>query len=188
VSGLRISSRERRTIALAAAVSVAALVLAWGILPFARRWQEREHVIAVQLQQLAQMRGLLNSQSRLNELVFARTSSLDAAGRQRLLSARTPALAASALQSTLQRFADESQVTVSRLDVAGAPDTTGTVPMIPATLSATGDIYGVTDLLARIQHGTLLLEITELQVRPNPALYGELLQMTVTLRGAYLGG
>jgi hypothetical protein len=42
-------------------------------------------------------------------------------------------------------------------------------------------------MLALIQHGPQLLEIVDLTVRPNPALRGELLQMTVTLRGAYLG-
>ena len=56
------------------------------------------------------------------------------------------------------------------------------------TVAAVGDIYGITDLLSRIQNGPLLLEITELVVRPNPALKGDLLQVTVTLRGAYLGG
>jgi hypothetical protein len=51
-----------------------------------------------------------------------------------------------------------------------------------------GDIYGLTDMLALIQHGPLLLEVTELSVRPNSALRGELLQVTVALRGAWVGG
>jgi hypothetical protein len=59
--------------------------------------------------------------------------------------------------------------------------------MIPATFSAIGDIYGVTEMLSLIQHGPQLLEISELTVRPNPALRGELLQLTVTLRAAHIG-
>jgi hypothetical protein len=41
-------------------------------------------------------------------------------------------------------------------------------------------------MLALIHHGSLMLEVVELSVRPNPALRGDLLQMNATLRGAYL--
>ena len=184
---LALSARERRTIALGVTVFLTALAAVYGVLPFARRWQDREGVIEAQSQRLTRLRGLITGEAQLRQVVRARTASL-AAGQQRLLSGRTPALAASSLQALLQSYADQSQVTVSRLDVAGAPETKeGALPMIPATVSAIGDIYGISELLALIQHGPQVLEIAELSVRPNPALRGELLQMTVTLRGAYLG-
>lgn len=190
VFGRAISARERRTIIIAAAVSSVALILAYAVLPFARHWQAREEVIATELQRIARLRGLVANEARLRELVLERAAFLES-GQQRLLAGRTPALAASALQSLLQDFADQSQMTVSQLDVAGAPEAMNgadaALPMIPATVSAIGDIYGVTDMLSLIQHGSLLLEIAELSVRPNPALRGDLLQMTVTLRGAYVG-
>jgi hypothetical protein len=168
-------------------VSLIGLTLAYGILPFARRWHAREQLIAVELERLARTRGLLASEPALHRTVRAAAAALES-GPQRLLAGRTPALAASTLQSVLQEFADRSRVIVSRLDVAGAPDTAGTaLPMIPATVSAIGDVYGITDLLTMIQHGALALEITGLSLRPNQALRGNLLQMTVTLRGAYLG-
>jgi hypothetical protein len=182
------SARERRTVFLALALSVAALIGVFGVWPFAQRWSAREQLIAAESDRLARLRGLITHQARLADAVRARAGSHDPA-QQRLLAGRTPALAASMLQSTLQDFANQSRVTVSRLDVAGAPETADrALPMIPATVSAVGDIYGITELLSRIQNGPLLLEITELTVRPNPALKGELLQMTVALRGAYLGG
>jgi hypothetical protein len=91
-------------------------------------------MIATELDRLARLRGLVANEAKLRELVVTRTASLEA-GQQRLLSARTPALAASSLQSLLRGFADQSQVTVSQLDVAGAPETTDeTLPMIPATV------------------------------------------------------
>lgn len=190
VFGRAISARERRTIIIAAAVSSVALILAYAVLPFARHWEAREEVIATELQRIARLRGLVANEARLRELVLERAAFLES-GQQRLLAGRTPALAASALQSLLQDFADQSQMTVSQLDVAGAPEAMNgadaALPMIPATVSAIGDIYGVTDMLSLIQHGSLLLEIAELSVRPNPALRGDLLQMTVTLRGAYVG-
>ncbi len=190
VFGRAISARERRTIIIAAAVSSVALILAYAVLPFARHWEAREEVIATELQRIARLRGLVANEARLRELVLERAAFLES-GQQRLLAGRTPALAASALQSLLRDFADQSQMTVSQLDVAGAPEAMNgadaALPMIPATVSAIGDIYGVTDMLSLIQHGSLLLEIAELSVRPNPALRGDLLQMTVTLRGAYVG-
>jgi len=174
-----------RTIVLASAIAAVVLIAVLVVLPFARRWGAREAAIATESERLARLRGLIANQSQLENTLRTRAQSSGPA--QQLLSGRTSALAASQLQSTLQDFADQSRVTVSRLDVAGAPVTRETgVPMIPATLSALGDIYGITDLLSRIQNGPLLLEITELTVRPNPALRGELLQMTVALRGPHL--
>ncbi len=183
-----ISALERRTIRLGLSVSLIALTIAYGAVPFLTRWQAREEVIASEVEHLARLRGLVANEAQLSDLVRSRAAAVES-GQQRLLTGRTPALAASTLQSLIQRFADESRVTVSRLDVAGAPDAReGAFPMIPATVSAVGDIYGITDMLSLLQHGSLLLEIDELTVRPNPALRGGLLQMMVTLRGPYLGG
>ncbi|MGH7553162.1 MAG: type II secretion system protein GspM, partial [Longimicrobiales bacterium] len=180
------SARERRTIRLGLVVSLLALTLAFGVLPFARHLRAREDMISMETDRLARLRGLVANETKLRELVEMRSASLET-GRQRLLSARTPALAASSLQSLLQGFADQSQITVSQLDVAGAPETADeALPMIPANVSAVGDIYGITDMLALIHHGSVVLEVVELTVRPNPALRGDLLQMNATLRGAYL--
>ena len=182
-----ISARERRTVAVGIVVTVVSLIVAYGAVPFVRRWRAREEVIASQTDRLARLRGLVASEDALRAAVGDRRAALDA-GPQRLLSGRTPALAAAALQSALQGYADDSQLMVSRLDVAGAPIAGGTLPRLPATLSAVGDVYGVVDLLDRVRHGPLALEITELTVRPNPALRGDLIQITVALQGAYVGG
>ncbi len=182
----RVSARERRTLALGFAVSVAALALAYGVVPFARRWHAREDVIAAETDRLGRLRGLVASEDRLRSAVDEGARSL-ASGRQRLLAGRTAALAASTLQAAIQQYADQSQVTVSRLDVAGAPDTGADLPMIPATVAAIGDIHGIVELLGLLQNGPLSLEISELTVRPNPALRGQPLQMTLVLRGAYIG-
>jgi hypothetical protein len=181
-----ISARERRTIVLGVVLTASTLALTYAVIPFARRWHAREQVIATETERLARLRGLVSNEARLQELALARSAALES-GQQRLLAGRTPALAASAMQSLLQDFADQSQVSVSRLDVAGEPEVTpGTLPMIPATIAAVGDIHGITSLLSLMQHGALLLDIAELTVRPNPALRGELLQLTVKLHGAYI--
>jgi len=185
VSGPALSARERRTIALGAAAVLLALTVVLAVLPFLRHWRAREGVIGAELSRVARLRGLVAAESRLRDAAAARFGALESSP-QRLLAGRTPALAASALQSLLQDFADQSQITVSRLDVAGAPDSTGELPAIPATVSAIGDIYGITDMLSRLHHGPRLLETLELTIRPNPALRGELLQMTVRLRAPFV--
>jgi hypothetical protein len=186
VSGPAISARERRTILLGAAVSLLALTLVFAVLPFVRHWRARESVLAAELSRVARLRAIVAAESKLHDAVAARETALESSP-QRLIAGRTPALAASALQSLLQDFADQSQITVSRLDVAGAPDSAANaLPAIPATVSAIGDIYGITDMLSRLHHGPRLLETVELTIRPNPALRGELLQMTVRLRAPYV--
>jgi hypothetical protein len=165
-------------------VSLLALVIAYGVLPYVRRLQTREQLIAAELDRLARVRGLINGETALRTAIEEHGGALNA-GAQRLLSGRTPALVASSLQTLLQEYANQSLVTVSRLDVRESVLSNG-VQMMPATVSAIGDIYGISQLLYLIQHGSRVLEIAELSVRPNPALKGELLQITVTLRGAYV--
>jgi hypothetical protein len=116
---------------------------------------------------------------------IARVGSVE---RPRTLSARSPALAASALQTLVQGYADEAGVTVRELNVAGATDSPATSESIPATVSAIGDIYGLSGFLSRLQNGTTLIDIREISISPNPALRGELLQFSVVLRAPYGGG
>ena len=73
--------------------------------------------------------------------------------------------------------------------MAGAPDSTasGGTEAIPATVSAIGDIWGVSNFVSRLQHGTTLIDIREIGVSPNPALRGDLLQLSLVLRAPYAG-
>jgi hypothetical protein len=187
VFGRRLRARERRALLIGGVVSVVALAIVYGVLPFARRWQLREDEIATETERVERLRGLVAHEDRLRDVVAERTRAL-AAEPQRLLAGRTPALAAASLQSRIQEYADQSRVTVSRLDVVGAPNSTPEgLPAIPATVSAVGDIYGMIELIVLLQRGPVRLELTEVSVRPNPALRGDLLQMTLTLSAPYVG-
>lgn len=166
------------------AISAISLFVAFAVLPFVRHWSAREQLIAGQSDRLERTRQLIRNEPLMRRKLEAQRLSADATS-QRLLSARTPALAASALQSVLQSFADQSQMTVSQLDVTGPPDSTSSFIAIPAVISAIGEIESVTHMLSLIQHGPLLLHLHEMTIRPNPALKGDLLQMTVTLRAPY---
>jgi hypothetical protein len=183
-----IEPRERRTIAIAASVLAAALIVVYGILPFARRWSAREELIAIRASQIARLEWLAKHESQLQSAAALRIANVGSVERPRTLSARSTALAASALQTLVQGYADEAGVTVRELNVAGAPDSVSTSQAIPATVSAVSDIFGLSSFLSRVQNGTTLIDIREITISPNPALRGELLQFSVVLRAPYAGG
>ena len=181
--------RERRTIGIAGAVLAAATLFAYGVLPVARRWSAREDLIGTRAAQVARLRWLTEHESALRRRASDRIARTASAEIPRLLSGRSPALAASALQTLVQGYADDAGITVRELNVAGALDTTAAgAESIPATVSAIGDIWGVSDFVSRLQHGPTLIDIREIGVSPNPALRGELLQLSLVLRAPYGGG
>jgi hypothetical protein len=181
--------RDRRAL-LWGAVAVACVLLLYAAIPFVRQWSDRESLIAARQGELARLRGVKDAEAMLRNAVDARTTRA-ADFPQRPVTAGTAALAAGVLQGVLQRYADESQLSVSELNVAGEPDSTA-VPLaaLPATLIALGDVYGVADLLSRVQHGSTLLEVRELTVQVNPARKstggGELLQVTLVVRAPFV--
>ncbi len=184
---LHLSRRERRTVFAGAAISVAALLLVYGALPLARRWSDREDRIAASADRLARLRFLVVHENDLRQAVARREGMTGTSGR--ILVARTPALAASALQSVIRDYAARSAVTVNRLDVAGAPDTASSaLPMLPASITAVGDIYGISQFLTLLQRGSPVMEIRDLTLVSNSALREGLLQLSLTLRAPSAGG
>lgn len=186
VSVLAPDARERRTIALGAAVLAAAWMLSMVVLPMSARWRDREAMIDALRRERDQLAALGAHADSLQGEATARGAVVDALP-VRLVRGRTTALAASALQQVLQEYASASRVSVTRLDVASAADSTADgAPAIPATISAVSDVYGLADFLSRVEHGSRLLEVRELSVSANSALRGELLQMSLVVRAPYV--
>lgn len=184
-----LSARDRRTLMLGA-VAVACVLVLYTLIPFVRQWSDREQLITARRGELSRLRGVKSAESMLRNAVNARLARAEEYS-QRPVSAATAPLAAGVLQGVLQRYSDDSQLSVSELNVAGEPDSTA-VPLaaLPATLIALGDVYGVADLLSRVQHGSTLLEVRELTVQVNPARRadggGELLQVTLVVRAPFV--
>lgn len=160
----RLSRRERLFVIGGVTISAAMAIVVLGAIPFARRWGEREASIAAKAEQSARLRTLLDAE---DELRAALAKLRDARTRKgvRLFTGTTPTLAASGLQTLLKRYADESHATLERVDLGGEAKAAqdGLTP-IPAQLIAQGDIYGLVDLLSRLQHGQRLTVIDELRV------------------------
>jgi hypothetical protein len=172
------------------AVAVACVLITAWLIPVARGWADSEARITAMRHQLAELHGIQRATPTLQAAVAAREARA-ADFPQRPVSASTAALEAGVLQGVLQRYADESQLSVSELNVSGEPDSTS-VPLaaLPATLIALGDVYAVADLLSRVQHGSTLLDVRELTVQVNPARRaaggGELLQLTLVVRAPFV--
>jgi type II secretory pathway component PulM len=184
----RLNSRERRVVAGGALVAGLALLATWVVLPLAGRWEAREDAIAAREGQVAQVQGLVEGESAIRRYLAERQQER-ATLRNQLLTGTTPALAAASLQALLQRYANASRVTLERVDLVAEPasgEARGLVP-VPVELSATGDVYGLADLLGRLQYSYKLLVIDELQVSAGATdnRGSPLLTWSVRLHGAY---
>lgn len=162
------------------AIVVVALLTRFALIPFVGRWNAREEAIASTADRIERLRALINDDARLRSML---RSSESTNGTRRLVSGRTTALAGSALQAAIQSAADRSRVAVNRLDLAGPPDSAASaLPSIPVTISAVGDIYGLSDFLTVLRNGTPVVQVRQLTVVSNSSLRGGLLQMSLQLR------
>src|SRR5438309_3204838 len=160
----RLNPRERRVVLGGALVSATALVIVLLGLPLAHHWAVREAAYTVNREQWLRLAALAASTDRLRRAVDERKLA-HATDEARLVTGATPALAASALQGLLQRYADESSVQLNRVDVASQPrpDQPGLLA-IPVQLQCQGDVYGLVDFLSRLAGGEKLLSLDELSL------------------------
>lgn len=178
-------ARERRTIAIGAAIVAVAVLGVFVGHPLARRWGERESAIAAARERVARLEGLAAQEAQL--VAAVRAGNAGDLGSVRLLRGRTPALVASTLQSLLQDLARTSRVSITRLDVGSPVDSTASPERgVLATISATTDIYGVADFLSRLHAGPALLRVESLSITANPVLRGNLQQVALDVRAPYV--
>ena len=120
-------------------------------------------------EQWLRLTALVASTDRLRQAVDERKRA-HAAGEARLVTGATPALAASALQELLQRYAEESSVQLNRVDVASQPRAGQPgLLTIPVQLQCLGDIYGLVDFLSRLEHSEKVLAVDELSLNAGLA-------------------
>jgi hypothetical protein len=182
----RLARRERLVVGAGAGVSAAALLAVLVVLPLGRSWLDREDRIAMRAGQLARLEGLISQGEDLRRRQ-AQLEQARAAAGGRLLEGETAPVAASVLQMLLDRYANESHMTLDRVDAVSGSESKDAVVEIPVRIALTGDIYGLVDLLFYIHNGEKLLVVDELQVqqaRVGPA-GEELLAATVSLHGFY---
>jgi type II secretory pathway component PulM len=160
----RLSRREQRVVLAGAAVSAAALLVVFALLPITGRWSEHETRYAASRDQLIRLQSLVASQGQLRRALEEQQRLLGVSVRL-LATGSTPTLAASNLQALIQRYAEESVVQLDRIFVAGEakPDSQGLMA-VPVQVQGQSDIYGLVDFLFRLQHGEKLLVIDDMSV------------------------
>lgn len=153
-------------------------IIVVALVPKVREWRAREARIAAAQAQLQELSNVVQNQAALDSLIQRSESEL-ALRPQRVLRSRSRALAASALQSLVQEMAEASNVTVTRLDVANTVNSGD----LPITLSATGDIFGLAELLRQIRAARYAVVVDKLQAQNNSALRGapDVLQIALSL-------
>ncbi len=176
-------------IAGGALVSALALIIVYAVLPFARHWSAREATIAAKAEQVARLQALVDNAAALSEATRALEAARESSAR-RLLAGSTPALGASNLQTLLRSYAEQSRVSLERVNVAREfePDTVG-IMQVPAELVLRGDLYGLVDFLFYLQNGEKLIVIDALSVnaaRRRGQTGAAMLSWTIALHGFYV--
>ena len=146
--------------------------------PFVARWRERDaRLDAARAQVQAQANAMFSQ--KLYDSASVQIEAMLAQRPARVLRARSQALAASALQSLVLELAEQSNVSVTRLNALEA-DSSGRIPF---EVSANSDIYGLAGLLERMRTARYVLNVRKLQVQNNSALRGapDVLQISMTL-------
>jgi len=186
----RLEPRERLVVAGGAIACAVLLLAVYVIVPFAKRWSDREAAITAKAEQLARLQSLVDSEAALQQVVDELEQSRSRRGR-RLLVGTTPALAASTLQTLVRSYADQSRVTLQRVNLSGQdePEESGLTP-VGLQVTVLGDLYGLVDFLYFLQNGEKLLVIDELQVTANPrrGVAQQLMSWTLRLHGYYVEG
>jgi len=160
----RLNPRERWVVLGGALVSATALLVVLVGLPLTHDWTVREVAYTASREQWLRLTALVANTDRLRRALDERKRA-HAADDARLVTGATPALAASALQGLLQRYADESSVQLNRVDVATQPRARQPgLLAIPVQLQCQGDIYGLVDFLSRLEHGEKLLAVDEVSL------------------------
>ena len=184
----RLEPRERRVVAGGAIACAVLLLAVYAIVPFARRWSDREASIGAKAEQLARLQSLVDGEEALQSVVAELEQGRSRRGR-RLLVGTTPALAASTLQTLVRSYADQSRVTLQRVNLSGQdePEESGLTP-VGLQVTVLGDLYGLVDFLYFLQNGEKLLVIDELQVTANPrrGVAQQLMSWTLRLHGYYV--
>ncbi len=180
----RLQPSEQRTIRFGLVVSAASLLIAFGIVPVLTHARARETLIDARREEIGRLRGLIAQEPQLRAAVGAGETQAAASSR-RVLSARSAALAASVLQTSLQQAASNAALSVSSLDVTGEADST-VADALPASMTAIGDLRGVSAFLATVRNGPFVVDISEVRLRTNPALFGQPLQLSLVLHAPWV--
>lgn len=163
----RLGPRDRRALALGAAVLVPVLLWTGVVRPYARLLDETRSRVAVERSLLARERGLLAVADQLPGLLAESTARL-AEESAALLGAANAVAAEGALMDHVQRTATRSRVLVqdARGVEIGAEEAIGPIAPVRLGVRVESDLAGLAAFLNRLESGPGLVRIVETQLEP----------------------
>ncbi len=180
-------SRRERTI-IGAGLAVAAVVGLWAIViePILAANRSAAEMVPAREQVLLKRRDLITRKAAITaelEAANARVATLSA----RLLTAATPAVAASELQKIVKDLAAQAKTEVRSERILPTAER-GDLVEIPVEIAVSGEIRQLVDLLARLESAPKLLTLQDLRVRVVNVSQPKELLATLTLSGFILPG
>jgi hypothetical protein len=166
---LALSPRDRRT--LVAGVLAVAIIAAGGrVVPKWRAWDEHARTSAAELTgEVASLESQLKRLPALRDSARLRAARAVVA-RARLLEAPTVGAAGADLSTHVADLADELGIRVSAVQIR--PDTLfrAGYARVAVSLTATGDVAHLADLLTALEANDLLMAVRELTITPADVL------------------
>lgn len=169
MSGLSLSTRDRRALA-AGGIAIAAVALLGRGLPALMGWERIEIARATEgRSRLADARLAIGRAPRVADSARAHGARLVALAPV-LLGGDSPATASATLAGILSGAAARANVRVGALQLNADTTSRGTFVRIGVRGEVTGDIAGVTAMLAALERGPTLLAVRELSItQPEPS-------------------
>jgi len=166
---LRLSARDRRSLA----VGACGILLAFGIprlIPAYLSWQREARAEDVEVRTaLARARTLIAHAPETHDSAVARGRRVIALAPS-ILSGDTPGAAGAVLAGLLSGAAAQSGVRLVSLQMRGDSISPDTFTRIGVQFDATGDIRGITHLLALLEQGPALIRVCTLSItQPEPS-------------------
>ncbi len=166
---LLLSPRDRRTL-IDGVLGMALIIGGSRVIPLWREWDQQTRTSAAELTtEVASLRAQLRLLPALRDSAKTHAARADSV-RERLIDAPTVGAAGAALATHVTDIADDIGVRVSAIQIR--PDTLfrSGYARVAVTLTATGDVTQLSDLLQSIEISDARLAIRELTVTPADVL------------------
>lgn len=186
-----ISERDRKTL-IGGLLAMAAMLGGSRGVPAWREWDEQSRASAEESSaELASLQIQLGQIPALRDSARARTSRA-AIGRERLIEAMTVPVAGASLATRVTDMADDLGIKVNAVQIRPDSVFRAGYARVAVTLSATGDVTHLTDLLESIEASDALLALREVTIASAdvlaPDVKPELLRFQLLIEGLAVKG
>jgi hypothetical protein len=185
-----ISGKERRTILIAAAVVVPALLYVWGVKPYVAALSDTRDQLSVERDALARERAAVAAAHRDPQLRRVADSAM-AAVTPRLFTGRDDVMASAELAAYLGDVAHRSHLWLQDASTRPAVTTPGGLRTLKVEIRGESDLEGVLTFLQSIERGDRLVRVDRLDISRLPRASEqdevETLSVSATISGFAIG-